>query len=65
MKTKGEQASDIAVVQLDAGSQSPRQKRKYMAVDQRLKLLKEAYIGGEKTKWELTKWEDTGDTSPL
>ena len=34
-----------------------------MAVDQCLRLLKEAYIGGEKTKWELTKWEDTGDTS--
>ena len=47
---KGEQAlTDIAVVQHDAGSQPPRRKRKYMAVDQRLKLLKEAYIGGEKT----------------
>ena len=41
--------SDIAAVQLDAGSQPPRRKRKYMAVDQRLKLLKDAYIGGENT----------------
>ena len=39
----------FAVVQLDAGLQPPRRKRKYMAVDQRLKLLKEAYIGGEKS----------------
>jgi len=41
--------SDIAAVQLDAGSQPPRRMRKYMAVDQHLKLLKDAYIGGEKT----------------
>ena len=43
---KGEQAlTDIAAVQLDAGSQSPRQRRKCIAVDQYLKLLKEAYEG--------------------
>ena len=41
--------SDIAAVQLDAGSQPPRRKRKYIAVDQRLKLLTDANIGGEKT----------------
>ena len=47
---KGEQAlTDLAAVQLDAGSQLPRRRRKYIAVDQCLKLLKEAYIGGEKT----------------
>ena len=47
---KGEQAlTDLAAVQLDAGSQPPRRRRKYIAVDQRLKLLKEAYVGGEKT----------------
>ena len=45
---KGEQAlTDLAAVQLDAGP--PRRRRKYIAVDQRLKLLKEAYVGGEKT----------------
>ena len=47
---KGEQAlTDLAAVQLDAGSQPPRRTRKYNAIDQRLKLLKEAYVGGEKT----------------
>ena len=47
---KGEQAlTDLAAVQLDAGSQPPRRRRKYNAIDQRLKLLKEAYVGGEKT----------------
>ena len=47
---KGEQAvTDLEAVQLDAGSQPPRRRRKYITVDQRLKLLKEAYVGGEKT----------------
>ena len=46
---KGEQAlTDLAAVQLDAGSQPPRRRRKYNVVDQRLKL-KEAGVGGEKT----------------
>ena len=46
---KGEQAlTDLAAVQLDAGSQPPRRRRKYNVVDQRLKL-KEAYVGSEKT----------------
>ena len=47
---KGEQAlTNLAAVQLDAGSQPPRKRRKYNVVDRRLKLLKEAYVGGEKT----------------
>ena len=31
------------------GTQPPRRMRKYNVVDQCLKLLKEAYVGGEKT----------------
>ena len=37
--------ADLVAVQLEAGSQPPRQRRKYVAVDQHLKVLKEAYVG--------------------
>ena len=36
------------VYQLNAGSQPPRRRRKYNVVNQHLKLLKEAYVRGEK-----------------
>ena len=47
---KEEQAlTELTAVQLEAGSQPPRRKRRYIAVNERLDRLKKAYIDGEKS----------------
>ncbi len=41
--------TELTAVQLEAGSQTPRRKRRYVAVDDRLARLMKAYVDGEKT----------------
>ncbi len=43
------QVTELTAVQLEARSQPPRRKRRYVAVDDRLARLKKAYVAGEKT----------------
>ncbi len=47
---KEEQAvTELTAVQLEAGSQPPRRRRRYAAVDERLAKLKKVYTEGDKT----------------
>ena len=47
--TKEQATTEVLLVQLEAGSQPPQRKRKYVALDQRLDQVTQQYINGEKT----------------